>query len=358
MIIAKLVLLLLLVLALILNLNCFFFIISFTFYLFILNYLENNKKIDLTIFQVIILFIIIFKITILVFTLMFHILSYFSLDLNFEPLYVIEDNVNKDIKQTNSISRNLVFTNDTWSATIRSIFIYTSAGFAMHFTKAPGTGFKKVVIGTGAFLAESGTKIVDNIINDPTYLINHWDYWNVGWKKDVNGNILKDTIQIDVSKDTETISKITNAIVTPSDSGSSSVTSFLPSFDNIFEPFSSLTNELFQPIIEALKPQTVNYPIELLMDQHHALSIILFILTILNVLFFILFLYNIIIILFKDKIFNFFKNKYILMYLNLQFKIIYVETIFLTFLILNNFYYIILSLHFLAIFPININIQN
>nr|YP_010991028.1 hypothetical protein UYP79_mgp035 [Pappia fissilis]WOX61301.1 hypothetical protein [Pappia fissilis] len=356
---AILLLLSLLVLALIFSFNCFILIVSFAFYLFILNDLENNRKIDLTIFQVIILFIVVFKITILVLTLMFNILSYFTLDLSLEPLYVLESNVNKDIKETHttSISRSLVFTNDTWAGTIRSLFIYGSAGYAIHFSKAPGTGFKKVAIGAGAFLAETGGKIVENVINDPKYIKDHWDNWNVMWKKDVNGNILNDTLQIDVSKDAETASKVTNAIMKSSDSGSSSVSSFLPSFDNIFDPFSSLTDGLLRPIIEALKPQTVNYPIELLMDQHHALSIALFTLTIVSLFFFILSLYNIILILFKDKIFHFFKNKYILIYLNIQFKIIYVETILLTFLLLHNFYYLIVGLHFLAIFPIDININ-
>ena len=60
---------------------------------------------------------------------------------------------------------------------------------------------------------------------------------------------------------------------------------------------------------------------------------------------------------YKDKILNIFKNKYILMYLNLQFKIIVIENIFLIILMLNNFYFLLMGLHFLAVFPINININ-
>ena len=46
------------------------------------------------------------------------------------------------------------------------------------------------------------------------------------------------------------------------------------------------------------------------------------------------------------------------MYLNLQFKIMYVENILLILVLLHNFYYLLLGLHFLAIFPIDININN
>ena len=45
------------------------------------------------------------------------------------------------------------------------------------------------------------------------------------------------------------------------------------------------------------------------------------------------------------------------MYLNLQFKIIVIENIFLIILMLNNFYFLLMGLHFLAVFPINININ-
>ena len=46
------------------------------------------------------------------------------------------------------------------------------------------------------------------------------------------------------------------------------------------------------------------------------------------------------------------------MYLNLQFKIINLENIILIIFLIHNFYYLLIGLHFLAIFPIDINMNN
>ena len=70
-----------------------------------------------------------------------------------------------------------------------------------------------------------------------------------------------------------------------------------------------------------LKPQLVNYPIEDLMLQHHLISMVLFFIVTAIFFFFIIFLYNILLISYRNKIMNYFKNKYILIYLNFQFKI-------------------------------------
>lgn len=71
---------------------------------------------------------------------------------------------------------------------------------------------------------------------------------------------------------------------------------------------------------------------------------------------FFVFLYNIVLFIYKDKILNYFTNKYIVLYLKLQFKILNIEIIFLALLIIYYFYFLIIGLHFLAIFPISVNI--
>ena len=338
------------------NINCFIFIIVFTFYLFILNNIKNNKKIKLTIFENILLFIVVFQTTFLVINLISNILTYFNLDL--EPLYVLENNQNNNI-QENNIDKTIIINYDnTWATTIRTLFIYGTAGMIICLKRGNTTAFRKVTTGVGALFADSASKVVEHSINDPSYLRAHYTNWKMIWKKDSNGNQLNDTVNVDISGDTQLTSQILKEInQTNQASGSSDTSTFLPSFDNIHEQLSSLTNDLMLPIINALKPQPVDYPIELLMDQHHVVSISLFILTITSLIFFIILLYNIILLMYKDKILNIFKNKYILMYLNLQFKIIVIENIFLIILMLNNFYFLLMGLHFLAVFPINININ-
>ena len=339
------------------NINYLIFIIVFIVYMFMLNILKKNKKIKLTIFEIILLFIIVFKITMLFITLIYNLLSCFILDL--DPLFILENNNNNNnnnnIMDTNN-NRNIYFSNDSWSSTIRSLFIYGSAGIAIYVTRANGSGFRKIATRVGAFLADSAGKIIENAINDSSYVRSHHTNWKMMWKTDNNDQQLNDTVNIDISGDTELKMKIFNEI--KKTLSSSDIKSFLPSFDNIYEQFFSLSNDLLLSIIGALKPQQVSYSIELLMDQHHVISISLFILTIISFIFFILFLYNIILLLYKDKLLKFFKNKYILMYLNLQFKIMIIENFILNVFLLHNFYYLLKGLHFLVIYPINININN
>nr|UEV87083.1 hypothetical protein [Grifola frondosa] len=285
-------------------------------------------------------------------------LSYFSLDLELQPLYLGEgDNINNTNNNTNNetkTTRNIVMSNGTWSSTVRSIFIYSTAAIHMHVTRAPGKGFSKISTGLGAFAIDTGGKIIENIINDPSYIRDHVKNWRLIWKKDEMGNESNDTVELDVSNDKTLIESVQNEI--NNGSGSSDVASFLPSSNGNNSELSSFIDELVLPIIKALKPQQINYPVELLMDQHHIISICLFIMTISALFIFIVFLYNIILFIYKDKILSFFTNKYIVIYLKLQFKILNIEIIILALLIIYYFYFLIMGLHFLAVFPISVNI--
>ena len=105
------------------------------------------------------------------------------------------------------------------------------------------------------------------------------------------------------------------------------------------------------------QPQTVNYPVDLLMEQHQFLAIFLFLLILLLFFFLLNLAYVTTLLVFKDKILSFFKNKYLLLYLNLQFKVIYFEAFLLFILILYDFYNILNISYFLCIHPIDININ-
>lgn len=97
-------------------------------YLFILNHLENIKKINLTIFDHIFLFVVVFRSTTIIIGLISNLFSYYNY---FEllPLYYGEGenaNNNNETKTT----REIVMTNGTWGSTVRSVFIYSTA--ALH----------------------------------------------------------------------------------------------------------------------------------------------------------------------------------------------------------------------------------
>jgi len=107
--------------------------------------------------------------------------------------------------------------------------------------------------------------------------------------------------------------------------------------------------EMFRPILE---PVTVNYSNELLANQIHDIGILSFILLLLIMMLFAFFLISVIILLYSDRIINFFNIKLIRWYLNLNKKFIAVETFLLGSLILYFMYNLSIGLHFIATHPI------
>lgn len=77
----------------------------------------------------------------------------------------------------------------------------------------------------------------------------------------------------------------------------------------------SIYQDILSQVLSYFQPQTVNYPVELLMDQHHYLAIFLFILILLLSIFIFILAYMAVLIIFKDKILSFITNKYLLLYL-------------------------------------------
>lgn len=334
-------------------------------YLFILNHLENIKKINLTIFDHIFLFVVVFRTTVFIIGLISDLFSYSLAGFELQPLYYGEGgnaNNNNETKTT----REIIMSNGTWGSTVRTIFIYGSAALHVHFTRAPGTGLRKFGVGLGAFVVDQGGKFLENAINDPSYIRDHQKNWKMMWQTKDKGAVSDDTVKIDISGDTDLVNKLQGI--------SKDASSFLPSssvpgntspIEGLFitgpsgENSSNLfyfINDLVIPIINTLKPQQVDYSVDLLMDQHHLIAICLFIMTLSALFLFFVFLFNIVLFIYKDKILNYFTNKYIILYLNLQFKILNMEIIIIALLIIYYFYFLIKGLHFLAIFPISVNI--
>ena len=305
---------------------------------------------------------VVFRTTMIIMGLISNFLSYFSLDLELQPLYLGEgDNINNTNNNTNNetkTTRNILMSNGTWSSTVRSIFIYSTAAIHMHVTRTPGRGFTKVAPAIGAFAVDAGGKFIENAINDPSYIRDHVKNWKMMWSKEDSGAESNEVVNLDLSGDSNLINEVQSEISKTADLNSAATylpSSSLPGGENNFELLSFI-NELILPIIKTLKPQQVDYSVELLMDQHHFITICLFIITISALFLFFVFLYNIVLFIYKDKILSYFTNKYIVLYLKLQFKILNIEIIVLALLIIYYFYFLIIGLHFLAIFPISANI--
>lgn len=106
---------------------------------------------------------------------------------------------------------------------------------------------------------------------------------------------------------------------------------------------------IFRPILE---PVRVDYSNELLANQIHDISILLFILSIFIIILIIGFMFNILVFLYSDKIFNYFSNKYVKWYISFNKKIIGIELMFLGSSILYFMFVLNYGLKFLATHPI------
>lgn len=303
---------------------------------------------ELTRVDKIMLFIVIYRTTMIVIFTFFNFLSLFSAEL--ELLNITgENNSNKiNNNKTNDV-------NNHWPSIIKNTLIYLLAAYYIHFKIPQASDLKKLAVIIGAILVDLISQFIKNVINNPDYLRDYLIL--MMWIHKSEGNISE--LNIIINNPKENLDEMEDKF------SLKNTTSFLPldkwAVSNIqseilsFGPMGAV--KILLAVIKLFKPQQVNYYVEDLMLQHHFISIALFILALSIFFFFILILYNVLLILYKDKIMSFFKNKYILMYLNLQLKLLKLETIILIILIFYCFYYLFYGLHFLSVFPVDTNIH-
>ena len=102
----------------------------------------------------------------------------------------------------------------------------------------------------------------------PTYIRAHVQNWKI-----TRNTIYPDAVDVDITQDKEFVKNISNK--------------FLP--EDLSNQIDAITQEILKNILSFFQPQTVNYPVDLLMDQHHYLAIFLFLLILLLFFFYIKF---------------------------------------------------------------------
>lgn len=262
-------------------------------------------------------------------------------------------NNTSNTSSTNTVTQTLNSTTTTsiihnyesFSNTIRSIFIYGTGAFRISLLRNGGSpGSRFAVIGS-TIAIDYISKIANNIINDPDYIMKCLKYWGLKQEGEV--------LNIDVSGD----SKTNETIKTAADTASNLSNNFLP--DSIGNTLEELSERIFSQILQYfssyLEPIQVSYSQDLLAAQIYHLGIVLFIITVLLSILIIAFIVNLIIYIYSDKISSYFKNKYIVWYINLNKKIIGIELLILSSTILYSIYILSYGLHFIATHPIIIN---
>jgi hypothetical protein len=263
--------------------------------------------------------------------IVYYIIDYINNLYNFDSIisYMTSNTPNTaNTGTTGTTTTQVIHSSEGWSSAIKSIFIYGTGGMRLYLLRG-GTPFQRTFIIGSTTLADAATTALKNAINDPEYVEKHLSSWK---------RILKDgNLSIDVSDDPGTDGKF----------GGDSKKNFLPDIDSEY-----ILNYILDHLKALIEPVSVPYSNEILANQIHGISIILFILSLATLILLIFFIINIVILIHSDKLMSLFSNKYIRAYIAFNKKIIGIELILLGGSLVYFMYMLSYGIHFIATHPI------
>nr|WVH38304.1 hypothetical protein [Trametes meyenii] len=233
---------------------------------------------------------------------------------------------------TNNATTTIIQNDGSWSNSIRTLFIYGTGAYRFHLINNTGTPGSRFFVIASTVAGDTISKVVNNIINE-SYVINPFVNWKAIWP-------LK--CEASVPVEAETVNKLINTISNSYINNSDSNSDFLQLF----------LNSIFTHFKRILEPVQVNYSNEVLANQIHDISLLLFILSLIIVFLIIILLLNILLYINMDSIIKIFKNKYIKWYLLINKKFLSIEIFILGITILIFMQTLITGIHFIATHPI------
>lgn len=295
--------------------------------------------------------------------------SIFGLSLsNYISSNLSEDinNVNIPSFSTKTLNTNVQLIKDDcpWFDSIKKIIIYGAGFLRFQFWFFKGwTPTNKGLVIASTIAAESLTSVILKTINEPNSIKLQFASWKTILKSNNNVDVLVEAGNTNsiIKAGTEALTsqetsqnlyqKVSQAFCEASTNDNSN--KFLPDVSGLEELTDKLlhsTMEFFRPI---LAPVKVDFSNEILANQIYDLSILLFILSIIIYIILISLIVNVVILINSDKLINYFTNKYIKWYINLNKKLIGIEVFFLSGSLLYFMYYLSYGLHYIATHPIN-----
>ena len=250
------------------------------------------------------------------------------------------NNTTNTATTTNTTTTKIIHSDGSWNNTVRSLFIYGSGVLRFKLLRNGGSPGSRTFIIVSTLAGDAISKFVSNSINDPEFVKNHYFNWKTIWPDATKGEA-----SVDLDKDAETLSKISEV----------TTNKFASSGGNLGEVVDKFLNGLFDNLKFLLEPVQVDYSNAVLAEQIHDLSIILFIFSILIIGMIIVLLFNIFIYINMDKIIKFFNNKFIKWYLVFNKKFIAIEIFMLGSTIIYFMYNLSVGIRFIATHPIIIN---
>lgn len=313
-------------------------------------------------------FISLLDLLLLILVISFFINDFFSIIFSiFDKIYgfinlndvmcFMSNNVSNTSNVTHTTNTQIIHDDGSWSNAIRSLFIYGSGGYRLYLSRG-GTPGSRFVITGGTILADNISRVITNAINDPTYITNHLNAWGFNVNSEgiptvsVNrGGTVDQAISQAQAQAVQAVGQA--ASQTPSQNLGSSMRNTFISGDNGLEDITNkILNNLMDYIKPFLEPVQVSYSNEVLANQIYGISIMLFILSVLIIVLLIFFIINIIIFIYSDRVMNYFSNKYIRWYININKKFIGVELFLLGTSLLYFMYILSYGIRFIATHPI------
>ena len=285
-----------------------------------------------------------------------------------------------EIIHTHNTNVQIIHDDGSWSNTIRSLFIYSTGGlrFWANLSRGGSPTQRIFIIGT-TVLGYQLSRVLQNTVNDPTYVLRHSRNWNLVLRSEDSASVQVDPSTDQSFQNAESSrrvpeSKPESGVGSEGSSGSGNV----GGSGNVIEPSGASGSgetgeiaknmiggdidlgEIFETILKKIagyldfifEPVLVSFSNDVLANQIHNISIILFFLTICIIIFFISLLVNITVFIFSDRLMKYFTNKYIQWYLSFNKKVIGLEIFMLSGWIIYLFYMLLYGLHYIATHPI------
>lgn len=292
----------------------------------------NLTLLDFIIYSVILIYTLIYLVKAMLFTYDYYILEGSS--------QIMVNHMNPSVSTSTSDNNSTLVTRDgTWNQVIRSLFIY-GTGIARYQLVRSGSPAQKAFCICSTMALDAAGNVAANLINDPNYVRANIQNWRILQRGNTTGEY-----EVDISADKKTFDAIKKE--------ESNKNSFLPEDFDIDKIQNQIMDIIMDYIRPYIQPVTVNYSHDLLVDQVQILSLIsLIIALIITGMLLFLFL-NIFIYMNSDRILKLFKNKYVVLYVNLQLKFIAIEVILSTLVILYGMGILIYALHFIVTHPLH-----
>ena len=222
---------------------------------------------------------------------------------------------------------HIIHDDGNWANGIRNLFIYGSGGARLIMSAQRGGGpAQRFFIISTTILAETTSRLIINSLNDPGYLraqasniraVYHENtntadvHLNPSAEQSATG--VNSSSTVPVSNIETNVGSGSSSGSVPVPEGSSEISKSMMGIDiDLAGIRDSVLNKIVNYLNYIFEPVQHSFTIDVMSNHIQNISILLFILTAIIVLFFISFLFNLTLFLFSDRLIRYFTNKYII----------------------------------------------